>query len=233
MNDGLLSQISKYIRLKSRDKRMGQYLWECNSFERVKISSIFQTWLVEQGQERLEIMILHDHISPTFKFQKPDQCPFILQEPFHLCKRSLEQKIQKIFTSHKILQNVRGCNIYIGYIGKLTNLADTSMPLLQQCIMQSLFIHNVIFSNFCYVIPINLITPSHKHISSVSLRAMCNIVTITRIDPSEGVHTYFNVTSRAFPNYEEKKLLCNRHYRIYVDLIERGMRKWHLKVHST
>jgi hypothetical protein len=83
------------------------------------------------------------------------------------------------------------------------------------------------------VIHINLITPSHKHISSVSLRAMCNIVTITRIDPSEGVYTHFNVTSRAFPNYEEKKLLCNWHHRIYVDLIERGMRKWHLKVHST
>ena len=56
------------------------------------------------------------------------------------------------------------------YIGKFTKLADTtSMPSLQQRIMQSPFIHNVIFSDFCYVIHINLITPSHKHIFLVSL----------------------------------------------------------------
>ena len=99
------------------------------------------------------------------------------------------------------------------------------MPSLQQCTLQSPFIHNVIFSNLCYVIHINLIT----------LRAMCNIVELILVKESIRTKSYFNVTSQAFklPNYEGKKLLCNRHHRIYVAVIERGMRKCHLKVHST
>ena len=117
-------------------------------------------------------MILQDHISPTFKFQKPaHQCPFILQKPSCLYKGSLAiTRIENIEDIH-ITQNITKCTQEAGkiYMGKLTNLADTRMPSLHQCIMQSPFIHNVIFSDFCYVIHINLITPSHKHIFLVSL----------------------------------------------------------------
>jgi hypothetical protein len=82
-------------------------------------------------------MILQDHISPTFKFQKPaHQCPFILQKPSCLYKGSLAiTRIENIEDIH-ITQNITKCTQEAGkiYMGKLTNLADTRMPSLHNAV---------------------------------------------------------------------------------------------------